>query len=197
VWGAGTCSPGGGCLSPWTCADIGSPALPGGASLSSGTWTIKGAGNDIHGSADQFQFVSQPLAGDGSISAHVTSQTNTSPWAKTGVMLRKDISAGAPNYALLVTPGNGIVVSYRLTQGGTTIVRHSIPSGKVPVFLKAARSSTTFAAYTSPDNRAWMLVPGSTVTISGMSAEVLEGLGDTSHSSTSVCSVVMDTVEAR
>jgi hypothetical protein len=197
VWGTGSCPSGGdtGCSSPWTCADVGSPGLAGSASLSNGTWTIKGAGNDIHSSADQFQLASQPLAGDGSISAHVTSQTNTSPWAKAGVMLRKDSTAGSPNYALLVTPGNGIVVSYRLTQGGTTIVRHSVPSGKVPVYLKVARSSTTFTAYTSPDNTTWTLIPGSTVTISGMSGAVREGLGVTSHSSTSVCTVVMDTVQ--
>jgi hypothetical protein len=198
VWGAGSCASGGGggCSSPWTCGNVGSPALAGSASLSSGTWTIQGAGNDIHSSADQFQFVSQPLAGDGSISARVTSQTNTSAWARAGVMLRTDSTAGSPNYALLVTPGNGIVVSYRSTQGGTTIVQHSIPTGTVPVYLKVARSATTFTAYTSPGNGTWTLVPGSTVTIGGMSGPLLEGLAVTSHNSTSLCTAVMDTVQA-
>jgi hypothetical protein len=198
VWGAGSCASGGGggCSSPWTCADVGGPALAGSASLSGGRWTVKGAGNDIHSSGDQFQFVSQPLAGDGSISAHVTSQTNTSPWAKAGVMLRTDGSAGSPNYALLVTPGNGIVVSYRSTQGGTTIVQHALPTGTVPVSLKVARSANTFTAYTSPGNGTWTLVPGSTVTIGAMSGPLLEGLGATSHNSAAVCTAVMDTVQA-
>lgn len=140
VWGSGSCASGGGggCSSPWTCSDVGGPALAGSASLSGGKWTIQGAGNDIHGSADQFQFVSQPLAGAGSISAHVASETNTSPWARAGVMLRKDNTAGSPNYALLVTPGNGIIVSYRSTQGGTTTVQRSIPTGMVPAYLKVA-----------------------------------------------------------
>ena len=198
VWGSGSCASGGGggCSSPWTCADVGSPALAGSASLSGGTWTVRGAGNDIHGSADQFQFVSQPLAGDGSISAHVTSQTKTSAWARAGVMLRTDGTAGSPNYALLVTPGNGIVVSFRSTAGGTTTVQRSIPAGAVPAYLKVARSATTFTAYTSPGNGTWTAVPGSTVTIGGMSGPLLEGLAVTSHNSTSLCTAMMDTVQA-
>src|SRR6202011_4503581 len=71
-----------GCPAAWTCADIGSPSRPGGASMSGGTWTIQGAGSDIHGTADQLQFDERTLAADGGISAQVTSQTDTSPWAK-------------------------------------------------------------------------------------------------------------------
>jgi hypothetical protein len=199
VWGTGSCASGGGggCSSPWNCADIGGPALGGSASLSSGTWTIQGAGNDIHSSADQFQFVSRPLAGDGGISAHVTSQTNTtSAWAKAGVMLRTDSTAGSANYALLVTPGNGIVVSYRMTAGGTTVVKHSIPAGSVPAYLKVTRSSTTFTAYTSPGDGTWTPVPGSAVTIAGMAGPSLEGLAVTSHNSTALGNAVMDTIQA-
>jgi hypothetical protein len=66
----------------------------------------------------------------------------------------------------------------------------------VPVYLKVARSATTFTAYTSPGNGTWTLVPGSTVTIRGMSGPLLEGLAVTSHNSTSLCTVVMDTVQA-
>lgn len=198
VWGSGSCGSGGvgDCPSPWTCADVGSPALAGSATLSGGKWTLKGAGGDIHGSADQFQFVSRPLAGDGSIGARVVSQSNTSPWAKAGVMLRSDTGAGSPNYALLVTPGNGIVVSYRPTAGGATVVNHSLPAGTAPAYLKVSRSGTAFSAYTSPGNGTWTLVPGSSVSIGGMSGSLLEGLAVTSHNSASTSTVVMDTVQA-
>jgi hypothetical protein len=195
VWGSGACPLPPGCPSPWACADVGSPSTPGGSTVSGGVWTLKGAGNDIQSSADQFQFVAQPLAGNGSISAHVTSQMNTSSWAKTGVMLRVSTTAGSPNYALLGTPGNGIVVSYRAAQGASTTVKHALPAGTVPVYLRVARSGSVFTAYTSSDGATWTLVPGSTVTLNAMSGAVLEGLADTSHNSSALCTVTMDAVQ--
>src|SRR6202043_2045141 len=65
--------------SPWTDGDVGAPAVAGSASYSGGVFTVNGAGSDIWGTADQFNYVSQPLTPTGSIVARVTSQTNTSP----------------------------------------------------------------------------------------------------------------------
>ena len=65
----------------WNDADIGSPALAGSASFSSGT--VKGSGADVWGSADQFHYAYQSLTGDVTITAHVASQQNTNAWAKT------------------------------------------------------------------------------------------------------------------
>ena len=56
--------PGGSALpAPWSNRDIGSPAPAGSASAAGGTFTVTGGGTDIWESADQFQFVSQPLQG--------------------------------------------------------------------------------------------------------------------------------------
>ena len=44
--------------------------------------------------------------------ARVTSQSDTDPWAKAGVMIKQSTASGSP-YALLgVTPGNGIAFQY-------------------------------------------------------------------------------------
>jgi glucose/arabinose dehydrogenase len=187
---AGTPLPG--CPAAWTCGDIGSPAEIGSASMSGGTWTIQGAGTDIYGSADQFQFAYQTLAADGGIGAHVTSQTNTSLWAKAGVMLRASTDPGAQSYALLVSPGHGVFVQYRSTPGGTTKAIANV-SGVVPLYLKVARSGSTFTAYTSSDGSSWTALAGSTVTI-GMSGPLLAGLAVTSHNASTFCTVTMDTV---
>ncbi len=77
------------CPSSWSCSDIGNPVTVGNQSLSAGTWTLQGAGNDINNNADQFHFTWQSLAADGSISAHIVTQTNTNAAAKAGVMLRQ------------------------------------------------------------------------------------------------------------
>src|SRR5260370_10286437 len=66
------------CPIGWNCRDIGNVALAGSQSLQGGTWTIKGAGVDIWNAADQFRFVWQSLAADGSVSAPILLQTQKS-----------------------------------------------------------------------------------------------------------------------
>ena len=73
---------------------------PGSASYANGVFTVNGGGADIWGGSDQFNYVSQPLTGDGSIVARVTSQSDTDPWAKAGVMIKQSTATGSP-YALL------------------------------------------------------------------------------------------------
>jgi hypothetical protein len=132
------------------------------------------------------------LTGDGSISAQVITQTNSSTNAKAGVMLRASSDAGAPNYAVLVSPSVGIKVQERATQGGTT-VKLANPTGTVPVFLKVSRSANTFSAYTSADGVTWSLIPGSVFTMN-VGATLLAGLADNSHNAGALCTVTMDSV---
>src|SRR6185437_13549874 len=60
----------------WSDADIGSPGLAGSAAYTNGSWTIKGGGSDIWNGADQFNFASTIINGDGTIIAEVTSLQN-------------------------------------------------------------------------------------------------------------------------
>jgi len=182
------------CPAPWTCADIGSPAPAGSQSFdpNGGTWTINAGGADITGTADQFRYVSQTLSGDGSVVAHVTSQTNTSSSAKAGPMFRASADPGAPEYSVLVSPGQGIKVQIRKTQGGNT-TKLANPTGTVPAYLKVTRSGSTFTAYTSADGVTWTLIPGSTATLS-LGSPLLAGLAVTSHKNGTLGTVTMDTV---
>ena len=134
----------------------------------------------------------QTLTGNGSVIAHVTSQTNTSSGAKAGVMFRAGTDPGAPNYALVVTPGQGIKVQVRKTQGGST-AKLANPTGTTPAYLKITRSGSSFTAYTSTDGSTWTLIPGSTITLN-LSTSLLAGLAVTSHNSGALCKAVMDGV---
>src|SRR5207244_1040025 len=138
------------CPTGWSCADVGGATPTGSQSLSSGTWTIQGGGADIWGTSDQFHFVWQSLAADGGISARAISQTNTSGWAKAGVMLRQSSDPNSAFYAVVVTPANGIVVQYRPTAGASAVWLTSL-SGTPPVYLQGGRVGSTFTAYTSND----------------------------------------------
>jgi hypothetical protein len=171
--------PPGPCPTAWSCVDVGGATPAGAQTLSSGTWTVRGGGGDIWGTADQFHLVSQPLAGDGSVSARLTAQGNTDPWAKAGVMLRQSTDAGSAYYAIEVTPGNGLVVQYRTSTGVAAAMAATITGG-VPVAVRVTRSGATFSAFTSFDGVKWVPVAGSSVTLS-VSGPMLGGLAVTSH----------------
>src|SRR6266480_4377878 len=180
------------CTGGWSCGDIGYPFPAGSQSLTGGTWTIQGGGNDIWGTADQFHFVSQALAANGSVSARAVSQTNTTGWAKAGVMLRQSSDPGSAYYAAFVTPGNGIVVQYRTAQGAGAQQSAGF-AGTVPAYLMVARSGNTYTAYTSTNGTTWTVVSGSSVTLN-TSGSVLAGLAVTSHDASALSTVTFDTV---
>lgn len=160
--------------------------------MSSGTWTIKGAGSDIWGSADQFHYVWRSLSGDGSASVHVTSQSNTDQWAKAGVMLRQTTSAGSPFYDVVLTPSHGIVVQYRATQGGTAN-QVLTTGGGVPSYVKIGRAGSTYTAYTSTNGVTWTAIPGSGLTLN-LTTPVLAGVAVTSHTTRALSTVVADSL---
>jgi hypothetical protein len=93
---------------------------------------------------------------------------------------------------VVVTPGAGIKVQVRGTQGGTT-TKIANPTGTVPVYLEVVRSGNTFSAFTSPDGVTWTIIAGSTATVS-LAPTVLAGLAVTSHNSGALSTVTMNTV---
>ena len=68
--------------------------LPGTASYTNGVLTITGSGEDIEDTADAFQFVHQPLVGDGQIVAHILSITGADALAEVGLMFRESLDSG-------------------------------------------------------------------------------------------------------
>jgi hypothetical protein len=187
-----TASTGGGLPSPWTDADIGAPALAGSATYSAGVFTVNGAGADIYGTSDQFNFASQTLTGNGTLTARIASQTNTSSSAKAGLMFRATSDPGSPYFAVLMTATKGVVVQWRTTQGGTTSQTSKV-AGVPPLYFKLVRSANTFTAYTSSDGVTWTLVPGSSQTIA-LPTALLAGMAVTSHNTGALSTATFDTV---
>lgn len=90
---------------PWQSIDIGSPLMAGTADYGPGTTSfyVDGSGADVYSTKDQFHYLFQNLAGDGSIVARVRYQTAVDPWAKAGVMIRQTPAAGSAYVDALVT----------------------------------------------------------------------------------------------
>ena len=59
------------------------------------TYTITGCGSDIWGTSDQFNYASTEVTGDVTMTAEVTSVTDTGTFAKCGVMFRDSLDPDA------------------------------------------------------------------------------------------------------
>ena len=185
-----------GCPALWTCADIGSPTPAGSESVTAGgAWTINAGGSDIFSSADHFRFDYQSPGGTtNTVEAQITGQTNSNTWAKAGVMMRLDNTVGSPQFSVLITPGNGVFVEYRSTAGGTTTRAGTVVGQLPPKYIWVVRSGTTFTGWYSTTNNLAAATKLFSQTIAAMSGTVLEGLAATSHNTSALCTVTMDTV---
>ncbi len=160
---------------PWQNSSIGSGA-GGQACESLGTYVVTGSGGDIWGSADRFHYAYQQRTGDFTIVARVNSQTNTAAWAKAGVMIRENLSAGSRYAFAAVTPGNGTRFQYRATANNNS--NSSGVGGTAPRFLKLERLGNTFTAYYSSNGVTWTQYESQEV---DMGSTVYYGLAVSSH----------------
>src|SRR5262249_9017671 len=95
-------------------------ATPGNATGNGADWTVSGAGTDIWGAADSFEFVYRGsiMPPGGHIVARVDDLQNTNPFAKAGVMLRSSVDAGAPMVIVDLKPDGAIEYMARSAWGG-------------------------------------------------------------------------------
>jgi len=141
---------------------------------------------------DQFYFVRQPLAGDGSITVRVTSLTGLGqgtnngvpfgaiavPWSKAGIIIKDGTSRGSAYAAMMVTGGNGVRMQWNYT--GDTPGTPGTVSAASPRWLRLTRAGDTITGYDSADGTHWTQV--GTVALAGLPSTVQAGLFVTSPS---------------
>jgi uncharacterized repeat protein (TIGR03806 family) len=175
----------------WTGADIGAVAAAGSQTVSGTTFTVRASGVDIWNTADEFRFVYRTLAGDGEITAQVSSITNTHEWTKAGVMLRESLAANSRFALMCVTPGKGAAFHYRTTTGGSAAPRNSGDlTTKAPYWVRVKREGAIVRGYLSPDGTNWTL--RNSVTLSNLASTVYVGLALTSHLDGTVATAVFN-----
>jgi xyloglucan-specific exo-beta-1,4-glucanase len=171
--------------------DIGSFTPAGSYSENSGVYTVNGAGSDVQGTSDQFQFAYLSLTGNGTITARVDSVENTDAWAKAGLMFRNTLDANSANAFLALTPGNGVTFQSRSSANGNTNWMNT--SGlSAPYWVRLTRSGNNFTAYRSVNGVDWTQI-GSTTAIT-MNSTVYVGLAVTSHSTGNLCTSAFSNV---
>lgn len=162
---------------PWTSQDIGSVQAVGSSNLVGGTFTLAGSGVDIWGGGDGFRYLAQPLTGDGQIDVRVLSQSNTSGWAKAGLMFRATMAARSPHASIFVTPTSGVAFDFR-TVAASASGSIAGPRVAAPEWLRLKRVGNVFTAYASPDGVTWTLVGSQTIV---MGSTISVGLAVSSH----------------
>ncbi len=168
----------------WTDLDIGTPALAGSGTHQSGVWSITGAGADIFGEADQFNFAERTLSGDATLVARAVAITETDSWAKAGVALRGTTAAGAIYAGVFVTPANGVVFQWRNASNADTsyiqLKGIAPPTLDNPVWVKVEKKGATYAGLYSLDGKSYTQM-GSPVVLEFPAAVFYAGLAVTSH----------------
>ncbi len=163
----------------WTSIDVGGAELAGAASESGDGFSLSGNGSDIWNSADQFHFAYQRMSGDGSITARVTAQQNTFPWAKAGLMLRDGTAASARFVAVVLTASNGVQFLHRGAPGENAQDAGLVGGLSAPVWLRLTRSGNAYSAFYSHNGTTWTQV-GQPVNVS-LPATANAGLAVTTH----------------
>ena len=179
---------------PWNEQDIGSVGLAGSAGFSAGTFTVNGSGADIWSTNDAFQFVYQPLTGDGVVLALVTSIQNTDPWAKAGLMFRETLVSNSPYAMQAMTFSSGIAFQSRTNIGGISEYTTGGLQAATPYWLKLQRVGNLFQGYSSVDGSAWTLV-GSTMI--PMAATIYAGLAVTAHNNSELNTSIFTNVQVQ
>jgi hypothetical protein len=175
--------------SPWLDTDVGAPSPAGSAAYAGGVFTVNGAGADIFGTSDQFNYLYQNTAGNGTFIARVASETNAgSTNDKAGVMWKASTTAGSPYILIAAAPSGLVKVQYNFS-GSISTSTYAFPN----VWMKLVRSGSSFSAFLSPDGVTWTSVlANKTLTTIPTAATV--GLFECSHSTTKLGTATFDNV---
>jgi hypothetical protein len=174
---------------PWVTLGIGTNSAGGMATHSSGEISVSAPGNSLSGTSDSFQFVFQPLSGDGALIGRIEQTQNATGIAMAGVMIRETLDPGASNVFLGLSAGTTATLQSR-TGAGNPYSISGLGTLSVPYWFELVRVGNTFTAYTSPDGINWNQ-QGSVLTVS-MASSVFAGLALSSDVSGPAAAAVFD-----
>jgi len=149
---------------PWQTTDIGAVAQVGSAGQSSGTYTVRGAGQ-LSGTRDSFRFVYQPLNFDGEIRARLTAVETNNLDGDFGVMIRESLSPNSKYAFMGVAQDLKFVSQRRSSSAGSTYSTVSTASTLPNTWVRLVRSGSTLTGYRSADGANWTSVNSTSITM--------------------------------
>jgi regulation of enolase protein 1 (concanavalin A-like superfamily) len=140
----------------WAARDIGTPAVAGSTEHSSGTFTLKGAG-DVAGTIDTFQFAYRQITGDATIQARVVSIERVQRLSKAGVMIRESLSADAAMGMVFASGASRTGFYKRLTAGASRTSTNGARAS-APYWVRLQRHGTQLTASQSSNGVTWTTI---------------------------------------
>ena len=129
------------------------------------------------------------MSGNATITARVTAQSETDPWALAGVMVRSSLDADSPTAILARTPATACPGRLERRRGRAQYVGTAVT--QLPVWLRVSRSADDLTASYSTDGTNWYLA--GRVTLDLPDAAYV-GLAVTSHDNTRLGTATFDSV---
>ncbi len=173
---------------------IGSLVVPGSDSLSSGTYTISGAGLGNSGISDGCRYLSQTLIGDGTITARVNSFTVFPDYGSVASVMIRDDMTGTKWGAVSASFGIPKLATAKLATRTAldTAVTYTVGATiHPPCWMRLTRVGNVFTGAYSADGVAWTTVGSQTVT---MGQQVKVGLAVSANSTAAAATAVIDNV---
>jgi len=179
--------------SAWQANDIGEVGAAGSFSQVKGVFTVNGSGADTWRRADGFYYISQPLHGDGALTAHVLKLKDTDVWAKAGVMIRETTDASSMFAEAAIRPDGQAQFIWRNATGGEATASQLAGGMGYPKWVKIVRSGNHFSAFCRVNAADEWLPIGEAQTIN-LASEAQIGLVVCAHKAGTLCEAQFDQV---
>ena len=174
----------------WADSSVGYTSSNTGVSFINGTFSVTGyyAANG----KDAFECLCQPLTGDGTMIARLTSAPGSRGNSSAGIGVRNTLDSGAPMIEIVIIRSNVLDGAYRLTQDGAAVEIGYTFGHTLPKWFKLVRSGTTITTYSSVDGVSWTLYKA--LTIPSFTGAIQIGLWVTSQDTSTPITGTFDNV---
>jgi hypothetical protein len=161
--------------------DVGLPVVGGSSTPAGNGFDVSGAGSDIGGTSDQFQFNYETAlrTGDFDVRVRVADFLGQDAFAKAGLMARETLTGNSRFAASMTSPGvAGSYFQYRTTISGATTSGGYAPATYPNTWLRLKRAGSLFTGYASVDGSAWVTLDSVTLV---MPQSIYLGMAVSSH----------------
>ncbi|WP_265593915.1 cadherin domain-containing protein [Haloferula sp. BvORR071] len=142
---------------PWELGIVGPLEEGWSNSIGHGAFLVSGGGQ-LAGRNDAFQFVWQPLSGDGVITARVDSMEDTGQQARAGIMIRDSLAANSRHVFIGLAGDGGFRWARRTGLNGNTSTSSSGQAVFPDAWVRLTRQGDQITASKSFDGTTWIVI---------------------------------------
>lgn len=137
--------------------------------VGAGSFNLSGAGSDIGGTSDQFQFAWASRSGDFDVQVRLADAAITDAYLHAGLMARSTLDTNSPFAAAFAASARiGSFFESRASAGATASIPTpvgSFPANYPQAWLRLKRAGNVFTGYGSLDGKTWTQLGSATISM--------------------------------